>query len=121
MKLRLFILAGAPLVLAGAHCTDQVVHVFGGYAYDPAQDCLEAPGALDVLEGPAPAPCPTVRCWLAPDGTAVVTDEACDAPPDYEDETSASSGLCPKALAAYGRAGHGQCPASPDGGTGGAA
>jgi hypothetical protein len=108
------------LAAAGARCTNLAAYPFGGYAYDPTGDCLEAPGALDVIQGTMPAPCPILRCWVDPDGTAIVTDEACAAPPDYKDETNAASGPCPKALAAYARPGHGQCPPSLDGGGGGA-
>src|SRR5580704_7939284 len=116
MRPRRFALAlgFAPIVAiaaASARCTNLEVYPFGGYAYDPTNDCLQAPGALDVIEGTMPAPCPVLRCWVDPDGTAVVTNEACVAPPDYKNETTATTGLCPKALAAYARASHGQCPA----------
>jgi hypothetical protein len=106
----------AALAAAGANCTNLAVYPFGGYAYNPTNDCLEAPGALDVIEGMQPAPCPVLRCWVDPDGTAVITNEACAAPPDYKNETTATTGLCPKALAVYATAGHGQCPAGLGGG-----
>ena len=109
-----------PLGLSASGCDGRVAHVFGGYAYDPTQDCLEISGGIDVIDGPAPpTPCSILRCWVAPDGSAYVTDQACDAPPDYKDETQSSSGPCVKALVVYGRAGHGLCPVSTDGGAGG--
>jgi hypothetical protein len=105
--------------LSAVGCQDRLVHVFGGYAYDPAQDCLVLTDAVDVVAGPAPAaPCPVVRCWLGPDGVAYVTDTACDAPPDYQDETKISTGACVKALAAYQKKGHQLCPAAVDAGAG---
>jgi hypothetical protein len=55
-----------------------------------------------------------LRCWQAPCGTIIVTDEACDAPPDYQDLTHAASGPCVKAILAYYRTGHAMCPANPD-------
>jgi hypothetical protein len=97
-------------------CDQRVVHVFGGYAYDPTQDCLYPPGVVDVIDGPEAGSCPGARCWVAPDGEVYVTDRACDAPPDYQDHTADTSGICVQALAAYGRKGHSRCPAPPDGG-----
>lgn len=119
------LLAAIFLALATSGCGRQVAHVFGGYAYEPdggadGGDCLATSGAIDVIDGPAPAaPCKDVRCWLAPDGTVYVTDMACDAPPDYQDQTHATSGPCVKALAAYGAdGGRVHCPAPPpDGGS----
>lgn len=110
-------IAIALVVGALAACVGRVAHVFGGYAYDEAGDCLLTPGVVDVIDGPAGTPCKKVRCWVAPDGTVYVTDTACDAPPDYQDQTQASSGLCVKALEAYEAEGHGRCPTAPDGGT----
>lgn len=118
-------IAALSLALALTGCERRVAHVFGGYAYEPdggldGGDCLASSGAIDVIDGPAPAePCKNVRCWLAPNGTAYVTDMACDAPPDYQDETQATSGPCVKALAAYGAdGGPVHCPAPPpDGGS----
>jgi len=100
-------------------CQDQLAHIFGGYAYDEAQDCLVLTGAVDVIAGPAPAsPCPVLRCWLGTDGVAYVTNEACDAPPGYQDQTKTGAGPCVKALAAYAKKGHQLCPAPADAGTG---
>jgi hypothetical protein len=107
------------LLVAAATCQDRLAHVFGGWAYDTAGDCLDAPGVVDVVDGPDPGKCPQLRCWLAPDGTAYVTDEACDAPIDFQDQTKATSGVCVKALAAYHRTGHGLCPTPADAGAGG--
>lgn len=106
----------AACAAAAVHCGDLQVYPFGGYAYDPTADCLEAPGALDVIEGPMPAPCPVVRCWVDPDGTAVITDEACVAPADYLNETDDTTGPCPKALAAYAQPNHSPCPPGTGGG-----
>jgi hypothetical protein len=109
-------LAAVALVSA-ASCKSALEHAFGGYAYDSANDCLETAGVLDVVAGSDPGPCPKVRCWQAPCGTIVVTSTACDAPPDYQDLTDASTGPCVKALAAYAAyadAGTGMCPASLD-------
>ena len=111
---------GLALALLPAGCDGRVAHVFGGYAYDPTQDCLDLSGAIDVIDGPAsPTPCNTLRCWVSSEGEAYVTNQACDAPPDYQDQTQSSSGPCVKALVAYGRDGHGLCPAPTDGGAGG--
>jgi hypothetical protein len=105
--------------LASAHCEGRLAHVFGGYSYDPVQDCLYTSGAIDVIAGADPGQCPMLHCWMAPSGDVYVTDEACDAPPDYVDETQATSGLCVKALAAYARPMHDLCANPPDGGGGG--
>jgi hypothetical protein len=106
------------LVLAHAGCQARVAHVFGGYAYNEGQTCLYASGAIDVIAGADPGTCAMVLCWHAPDGSIYVTDQACDAPPDYQDQTNDTSSLCVKALAIYNSPGHGVCP-TPDGGAGG--
>jgi hypothetical protein len=117
-------LAGAAaLLLALAGCEKRLAHPFGGYAYEPDGGpdggCLAASGIVDVIDGPAPAePCKVLRCWQAPDGTVYVTDQACDAPADYQDHTADTSGPCAAALAAYGAdGGRVLCPAAPDGGS----
>jgi hypothetical protein len=110
--------AALAALVAAAGCQGRLAHPFGGYAYDPVQDCLYASGVIDVVAGADPGMCPMLRCWQAPDGSIYVTDEACDAPPDYQDLTHATSGPCVKALAAYASPGHGLCP-MPDGGAGG--
>ncbi len=118
---------GAALVLPGAAaavlalhaCQGVVGHEFGGYLYDPAADCLEVSGFIDELSGPPPAPCLNLTCWESPAGVAVVTDTQCDAPPDYQNRTHDGSQPCVKALAAYGRPGHGLCPDAGAGGAGG--
>ena len=106
------------VAIAGAACQGRLDHVFGGYPYDATQDCLDAPVAADVVAGADPGTCPQlgVHCWLAPDGSIYVTDGACDAPPDYQDQTKDVSSLCVKALAAYNRSGIDLCPGQPDGG-----
>jgi hypothetical protein len=118
--------ATAALAVAAA-CSDRIDHVFGGYAYNSAGNCLYTSGAVDVIAGPDPGTCPMVRCWVSPSGLVYVTDQACDAPPDYQDDTSADAGPCVNALADYygdagdaGDAGPGLCPAPPDGGAAGA-
>ncbi len=112
------VVAGAALAAGIAiSCQGYLAHPFGGYAYDSVDDCLLASGVVDVISGADPGQCPMLRCWLAPCGAVYVTDEACDAPPDYQDLTHAASGPCVKALAAYGRAGHDMCAPLPDGGT----
>jgi hypothetical protein len=107
---------GLFLALSLPACERTVVHIFGGYGYDDVNDCLDAAGAVDVIDGPDPGMCATLRCWIRPDGVAVVTDRACDAPSDYVDHTKDTSGVCVKALAAYGRPGHGMCPIPADAG-----
>jgi hypothetical protein len=104
--------------LAVASCQNRLAHIFGGYGYDPTLGCLEAPGAIDVVAGADPGPCYQVLCWQAPDGSIYVTSAACDAPPDYVNETENTSSPCVKALAAYAGAGHTPCPAPADGGGG---
>ena len=108
---------GGVSIVASASCTDAEVHVFGGYSYDPDLDCLDTSGAVDVISGPDPGTCSKLRCWLSPDGVAYVTDKACDAPPDYKDETASTTGLCVKALATYAKKGHDLCPVPADAGT----
>jgi hypothetical protein len=105
-------------LLLYAGCEARVVHQFGGYAYDQGMACLFASGAIDVIDGADPGMCPMLRCWKAPDGSVYVTDEACDAPPDFQDDTNDTSGPCVKALAIYASPDHGLCP-MPDGGAGG--
>jgi hypothetical protein len=103
-------------LVAAAACSARLDHVFGAYAYDPVQDCLQGAAVVDVIAGPDPGMCPQVRCWQAPDGSIYVTSEACDAPLDYQDHTEDTSGPCVKALAAYAGSGNGLC-AVPDGGS----
>ncbi len=112
-------LPAAWALLGPGGCTSVVDHVFGGYAYDPANDCLQTSGAIDVIAGADPGMCPRLRCWQAPDGNVYVTDEACDAPVDYVDHTKDGSEPCVKALAAYARPGHGLCAGSDGGAEGG--
>jgi hypothetical protein len=116
--------AGALLVVLAANaCETRPLHVFGGYAYDATHACLDPACAVDVVAGAPTAPCPTVRCWLSPEGIVYITSTACDAPPDYVDETNnPASTLCVKALAAYNQPDGGPtfCPASDIGGGGGA-
>jgi hypothetical protein len=111
-------LAALGLLLASAACDNRLDHPFGGYAYNQGQGCLFTSGAIDVIAGVDPGMCPMLHCWEAPSGSIYVTDEACDAPPDYQDHTSDTSGLCVQALAIYASPGHGLCP-MPDGGAGG--
>ncbi len=105
--------------LSAGGCSGRVAHAFGGYAYDTVNDCLSTSGAIDVIAGADPGTYPLVRCWQAPDGSTYVTDQACDAPPDYQDDTNAASGPCVKALAAYARPGHGLCAGAADAGADG--
>jgi hypothetical protein len=116
----LLAMAGGVLaLLAESACESRPIHVFGGYAFDPTHDCLDPACAVDVVAGADPGPCPTIRCWLSSGGIAYVTTTACDAPPDYVDEThNPSSTLCVKALAEYTDAGPTICPASDIGGGG---
>jgi len=94
-----------------------VVHGVLGFRYDPDRDCLENPSALDVLEGPEPAPCPGQRCLEQEETSAVfVTNAICDVPPGFVDRTDQGLDACVKALEAYAREGHGFCPAAPDAG-----
>ena len=85
-----------------------------------------------MVAGPDPGMCPRVRCWVSPGDLVYITDEACDAPPDYQDETTADAGPCVNALADYynaadagdggdaGDAGPKLCSAPPDGSAAGA-
>jgi hypothetical protein len=112
-------LAAALVAVPGeTACVARPIHVFGGYAYDPTMDCLDPACTIDVIAGVDPGPCAAVRCWQSPGGSLYVTSTACDAPPDYLDQTNNGSSLCVKALAAYGRVGHDMCTAPPAG-TGG--
>jgi len=111
-------LLAAAAVAAAASCTGELSHIFGGYAYDSQQGCLEPSGGVDVVAGADPGQCPMLRCWAAPDGTIYVTDEACDAPPDYVDHTHDGFKPCVKALALYAEPQHALC-AVPEGGAGG--
>ena len=114
---RALTLIGLALALTG--CKRRVAHLFGAYIYDadggPDGGCLYSPTVLDVLDGPEPEkPCTNVICWLGPDGTAYITDRACDGPPDFTDHTQDTSGPCVKALEAYGAdGGKVSCPAPP--------
>ena len=118
----MLVLAGALLVVLAANaCESRPIHIFGGYAYDATHGCLDPACTVDVVAGAAPAACPTVRCWLSTGGIVYITTAACDAPPDYLDETAnPASTLCVKALAAYNQpdAGPALCPASDLGGGG---
>jgi hypothetical protein len=107
------------VLIAWAACQGRLDHTFGGYFYDSTQDCLDFPSVIDVVAGADPGTCPLLRCWLAPDGSIYVTNAACDAPPDYQDQTKDGSSPCVKALAAYARPGMGICPGQPDGSAGG--
>ena len=51
-----------------------------------------------MLDGPDPGACPGARCWVTPNGTIYVTDQACDAPIDFIESTT---GPCKSALQAY--------------------
>jgi len=110
----------APAVVVGfaaAGCDDLQVHPFFGSRYDPARDCVESPAVLDVLEGPDPGRCETIRCYEAPEGDDVfITDGACDAPDGYVDRTNDAKSPCADALTAYAREGHSRCPAPSDSG-----
>jgi hypothetical protein len=96
-------------------CTTTHVHIFVAYHYDETADCLESPAGADVIDGPDPGTCAAVRCWVSPGDDVYVTDDACDAPLGYVEQTSDMSGVCVKALAAYARDGHARC-ALADGG-----
>ena len=104
-------------VLAAA-CVGKLSHVFGGYAYDTQEGCLEPSGGVDVVAGADPGQCPMLKCWGAPDGSIYVTDEACDAPPDYIDHTKDGFPACVKALALYAEPEHHECVV-PEAGAGG--
>ncbi|HVY44257.1 MAG TPA: hypothetical protein VHB21_00200 [Minicystis sp.] len=102
---------------AFAACSNREVHAFSAWAYDADRDCLERPSIVDVLDGPDTGPCSQLRCWVSAGGDVYVTDTACDAPPDFKNETSDETGLCPEALKVYGRDMHGECPMSGTGGS----
>jgi hypothetical protein len=90
--------------LALGACDDRPVHIFGAERYDPVRDCLEAPAAVDVLDGPDPGPCAELRCWQSPSGEVYVTSTACGSPPDFADRSSDPPGsLCAEALDAFAR------------------
>jgi hypothetical protein len=105
----LLCLAGT--ALGAVHCDARLAHAFGGYAYNETADCFYLSGAVDVIAGADPGQCPNrLRCYVAPDSNVYVTDDACDSPPDYQDETHSTSGPCVKALAAFARPGNSLCP-----------
>jgi len=108
-------------VLAGCPATH--VHIFGAFRYDAMSCCLEDAAGVDVIDGPDPGNCAEVRCWISPASEVYVTDKACDAPPDYSEHTSDTSGPCVDALAAFqgkkrcgGPGSDGGCSASDGGG-----
>jgi hypothetical protein len=112
--------AALVIALTMVGCDNGLSHLFGAYTYDPEGDCLGASGIIDVLEGPETKPCDVVRCFVTPGGNVLVTDQACDAPPDFVEHTEDPEGPCVKALAAYASEGHGRCPrAAEDAGAGG--
>jgi hypothetical protein len=110
--------ACALAALAFAACEANPVHIFAARRYDAANDCLEDNAGADVIAGPDPGPCDQTRCWVSPAGDVYVADLVCDAPPEYTEGTTDTTGPCVKALAAYARKGHARCmPAGADGGT----
>jgi hypothetical protein len=111
-------LVGAIAVVPTA-CGDNQVYPFYAWEYDATRDCLVTASAVDVIAGPYPGQCIQLRCWYAPNGDYYVTDTACVAPADYEDETDDATGVCSEALKVYGRDGHDVCPALDGGGFGG--
>jgi hypothetical protein len=104
----------------GLACTDRLAHGWAAWQYDIQHDCLLTPAVVDVLSGPEKGTCQQVRCWESPGHEIYITNTACDAPPDYTNETNEKSGACHAALEIFGRASHGQCVV-PDGGAGGGA
>jgi hypothetical protein len=111
--------AGALCLLLFCCCHNTKVHIFGAYHFDREADCLDGPAAVDVLEGPEPAPCPGLRCWLSPAGEVYLTDTACEAPLGFEDHTDDASGDCLRALEIYALEDHGKCAPAPGTGGGG--
>jgi hypothetical protein len=90
-------LTAACAVLGGA-CSASLVHTWGAFTYDAADDCLHHAQLVDVIDGPDPGTCSAVHCWVNPAGEAFVTDKACDAPVDV---TESTTGFCEGALKAY--------------------
>ena len=101
-----------------ASCSNREVHVFSAWQFDIDRDCLEPPAVVDVLDGPDNGPCKQIRCWESADHKTYVTDTACDAPPDFKDETKDPTSPCVEALKVYGRDQHGVCPTGAGGGGG---
>jgi hypothetical protein len=102
-------------------CSGRVVHTFGAERWNAAGYCLEKGAAVDVIEGADPGQCPSVRCWVGPDGEVWVTTTACDGPADFREGTKDPPGsACADAIAAEGRGA--VCPEDgglppPDGGS----
>src|SRR5262245_27854530 len=92
----------ASAFLSASACDDGRTHIFGAYRYEPTRDCLEGSAAVDVIDGPDPGACASVRCWTSPAGEIYVTSTACDAPPDYREHTQDPAQTpCERALAAF--------------------
>ena len=109
----------ALLGLGGAGC-DAVegVHSWSAFPYDADGHCLGAAVVVDVIAGPAPAPCDELRCWERVSGEIFVTDATCEAPLDFTDHSADADGPCKEALAAYADEQKGRC-SSPIGDAGG--
>lgn len=93
-----------PLLLAlfaalSLACEKPSSHFFSGYPYDPVKDCIGSAAVIDILDGPDKT-CTEVRCWVSPEGSIWITDQACEGPPDFQDHTS-TGGPCEPALDAY--------------------
>jgi hypothetical protein len=100
-------LSVAALLLAACEATE--VHIFAARRYEEANDCLEDTAGADVIAGPDPGACDRVRCWVSPGTEVYVTDLVCDAPPEYTEGTTDTTGPCVKAQEAYRRPRHGRC------------
>jgi hypothetical protein len=100
---------------SGLGCGEANMHLFGAYRYDPAEDCLESAAAVDVVAGPDPGVCESVRCWTSPAGEVYVTTTACDAPEGYVEGTDDAEGsTCALALAAHALGEEARCPPPTD-------
>ncbi len=95
-------------------CDDGSYYLFNGSEYDPTNDCLDPPAALDVFEGNDPGATCTRICVTKPitvidangdpqdGGIEVFVSTECGPTPPGAD-TSSTNPLCAPALAAFDR------------------
>ena len=99
-------LAGAAAAIARASCDDVNVHILSASPYEQAQGCLEAEGAIDVVQGPSTGDncAPTCLVSSGDDQTNVYVTTVCPPyPGDYASEAldAAAGDPCFGVAAAY--------------------